>query len=254
MLWSLKGSGNLCSFINMSIIKSAILNIPVDIKSIQKEVTTLQAGYWLPHINRHDYEGGWDVLSFRSPGGALNTAADALNNEQYANTPLLEHCPSVRLLLESIQCEKLSARLLNLQAGAVIKEHTDKELYFEKGEARLHFPVVTNPFVEFYLDNERLQMQEGECWYINANLPHRLANNGSSDRIHLVVDCIVNDWLRKVFRSCIAKSELNQNDVVLRNKNTTLQIIRELRMRADGVSAKLADDLERQLNEAEGGD
>lgn len=237
----------------MSIIKSAILNIPVDIKSIQKEVTILQAELWKPHLNKRDYEGGWDVLSLRSPGGGLNTLAEALNNERYANTPLLEQCPSVRLLLESLQCEKLSARFLNLHAGAVIKEHTDKELYFEKGEARLHFPVITNPFVEFYLDNERLLMQEGECWYINANLPHRLANNGSNNRIHLVVDCIVNDWLQGVFRNCIAKTELMEKDVVLQHKNTTLQIINELRMRADSTSIQLADDLERQLNEAEGG-
>jgi quercetin dioxygenase-like cupin family protein len=235
----------------MSIIKSAILNIPVDIKSIQKEVTTLQTGYWKPHMNRHDYEGGWEVLSFRSPGGGSNTLAEAVNGEQYADTPLLENCPSVRILLNSLQCEKLSARLLNLQAGAVIKEHTDKELYFEKGEARLHFPVITNPFVEFYLDNDRLPMQEGECWYINANLPHRLANKGSNDRIHLVVDCIVNDWLRNVFSTCVTKTELQERDIVLQNKNTTLQIISELRRRADSRSVELANELERQLREAE---
>ncbi|MCS3798005.1 aspartyl/asparaginyl beta-hydroxylase domain-containing protein [Niastella sp. OAS944] len=237
----------------MSIIKSAILNIPVDIKSIQKEVTILQAELWQPHLNKWDYEGGWDVLSLRSPGGGLNTLAEALNNEPYANTLLLKQCPSVRLLLDSLQCEKLSARFLNLHAGAVIKEHTDKELYFEKGEARLHFPIVTNPFVEFYLDNERLPMQEGECWYINANLPHRLANNGSNNRIHLVVDCMVNDWLQEVFRNCITKTELMERDIVLRNKNTTIQIINELRMRADSTSVQLANELERQLNEAEGG-
>lgn len=237
----------------MSIIKSAILNIPVDIKSIQKEVTILQAELWQPHLNKWDYEGKWDVLSLRSPGGGLNTLAEALNNELYANTPLLEQCPSVRLLLDSLQCEKLSARFLNLHAGAVIKEHTDKELYFEKGEVRLHFPVITNQFVEFYLDNERLPMQEGECWYINANLPHRLANNGSNNRIHLVVDCIVNDWLQEVFRDCIAKTVLKERDIVLQNKNTTLQIINELRMRADSTSIKLADELQRQLTEAEGG-
>ena len=165
---------------------------------------------------------------------------------------MLDHCPAVRLLLNSLQCEKLSARLLNLQAGAVIKEHTDKELYFEKGEARLHFPVITNPLVEFYPDNERLPMQEGECWYINANLPHRLANKGSNDRIHLVVDCIVNDWLQGVFNDCIAKTELKERDLALQQKNTTLQIINELRRRADSTSVKLADELERQLNEVEG--
>jgi quercetin dioxygenase-like cupin family protein len=233
----------------MSIIKSALLKIPVDVKSIQKEIEILQSGYWQPHFNKHDYEGGWDVLSFRSPGGGLNTFAESLNNEAYADTPLLERCLSVRLLLDSLQCEKLSARLLNLQAGAVIKEHTDKELYFEKGEARLHFPIITNPFVEFYLDNERLQMQEGDCWYINANLPHRLANKGSSNRIHLVVDCKVNHWLSQVFNQAIAKTELNDQEIFLRDRHTILQTINELRRQPDSRANELANELERQLNE-----
>jgi quercetin dioxygenase-like cupin family protein len=236
----------------MSIIKYAILKIPVAIKSIQKEIETLQSGYWMPHLNKHDYEGGWDVLSFRSPGGVLNTLSESLNKEAYADTPLLERCPSVRSLLDSIQCEKLSARLLNLQAGAVIKEHTDKELYFEKGEARLHFPIITNPFVEFYLDNERLPMQEGDCWYINANLPHRLANKGSSNRIHLVVDCKVNHWLIEVFnKGCMAKRELKDHEVFLRDKNMILQTINELRSQPGRKAAELANELEKQLREAE---
>jgi quercetin dioxygenase-like cupin family protein len=245
-------SKNLCSFINMSIIKWALLRIPVALKSIQQEVETLQSGYWQPHFNRLDYEGGWDVISFRSPGGSLNAFAESLNNEAYADTPLLHNCPTVRSLLDSLQCEKLSARLLNLQAGAVIREHTDKELYFEKGEARLHFPIITNPFVEFYLDNERLQMQEGDCWYINANLPHRLANKGNSNRIHLVVDCKVNQWLYEVFdQACIAKTELKDAELFLRDKHMVLQTINELRRQPDSRAAELANELERQLNEAE---
>lgn len=235
----------------MSIIKSALLNIAVDVKSIQKEIEILQSGYWQPHFNRHDYEGGWDVLSFRSPGGGLNAFAESLNNEAYTDTPLLERCPSVRSLLDSLQCEKLSARLLNLQAGAIIKEHTDKELYFEKGEARLHFPIITNPFVAFYLDNERLQMQEGDCWYINANLPHRLANKGSSNRIHLVVDCKVNHWLSQVFNQAIEKTELKDKEIFLRDRHTILQTISELRRQPDSRANELANELERQLNETD---
>jgi len=245
-------SENLCRFISMSIIKYARLNIPVAIKSIQKEIEKLQTDYWQPHFNQHDYEGGWDVLSFRSPGGGLNSFAESFNKEAYADTPLLDFCPSVRALLNSLACEKLSARLLNLQAGAVIKEHTDKELYFEKGEARLHFPIITNAFVEFYLDNERLQMQQGECWYINANLPHRLANKGSSNRIHLVVDCKVNHWLSEVFnKACVEKNELKDTEVLLRDKNTILQTINELRRQPGSSAAELANELEKQLKAAE---
>ena len=38
-----------------------------------------------------------------------------------------------------------------------------------------------------------LPMGEGECWYINFNLPHRIHNRGTTDRVHLVIDCVLND-------------------------------------------------------------
>jgi hypothetical protein len=59
--------------------------------------------------------------------------------------------------------------------------------------------VATNPEVEFYVSGERIVMREGEAWYINFNLPHRIYNGGGTDRIHLVIDCEVNDWVRSVF-------------------------------------------------------
>ena len=57
-------------------------------------------------------------------------------------------------------------------------------------------PVITNPQVEFYLNNRRIRMVEGECWYLDLNQPHRVQNRGMTDRVHLVIDCQLNDWLR----------------------------------------------------------
>ena len=42
-------------------------------------------------------------------------------------------------------------------------------------------------------------MLEGEAWYLNFNLKHSVRNHGVSERIHLVIDCIANDWLRSFF-------------------------------------------------------
>jgi hypothetical protein len=39
-------------------------------------------------------------------------------------------------------------------------------------------------------------MAPGECWYLRLSDPHRVANRGETDRIHLVIDCRANDWLR----------------------------------------------------------
>jgi hypothetical protein len=117
------------------------------------------------------------------------------------------------------------------------------------GKTRLHFPVFTNPQVDFFLDNTRLEMHEGECWYINANLPHRVANKGNNDRIHLVIDCKVNEWLQAIFQNdIIRKEELSDDESTLRNKDTILKTIAELRTQTNSpVALALADDLEKKL-------
>jgi aspartyl/asparaginyl beta-hydroxylase (cupin superfamily) len=136
----------------------------------------------------------------------------------------------------------MSARLLNLRCGAVIKAHRDAVLAFEKGEARLHVPIVTNPGVEFVIDGERVVMEAGTCWYINANLTHRVANNGDTDRIHLVVDCGVNDWLRERF----AAAEVSHSEV-RREPQETRQMIELLHAMNSPASRAIIAQLEQEL-------
>ncbi|MCH5684099.1 aspartyl/asparaginyl beta-hydroxylase domain-containing protein [Niabella sp. W65] len=120
---------------------------------------------------------------------------------------------------------------LNLKAGACIKPHRDRELAFEMGEARLHFPIITNPDVAFFVEDHQLNMQAGECWYINANLTHHVSNNGKTDRVHLVIDCLVNEWLRELFSRAVKHTKADIVDVerqkqiveALRLQNTPLQ-------------------------------
>ena len=132
----------------------------------------------------------------------------------------------------------MSVRLLNLKSGAMIKSHRDLNLCFEKGEARIHIPVFTNPQVEFFIEEERINMKESESWYINANNFHRVSNLGLTDRIHLVFDCIVNDWLKNIF---------NQGEKVYSEEKPVegemQKIINELRLQNTSVSNRLADEL-----------
>ena len=46
-------------------------------------------------------------------------------------------------------------------------------------------------------------MAEGEAWYLDLNRRHSVVNNGSSSRIHLVVDCVVDHWLRSVLEDVL---------------------------------------------------
>jgi aspartyl/asparaginyl beta-hydroxylase (cupin superfamily) len=162
----------------------------------------------------------------------------------YAATPLLAHCPGIERFLSSLACPVLSARLLNLRPGSVIKSHRDAELAFEHGEARLHVPIFTNPDVEFYIDEQRLAMLPGTCWYINANLPHRVANRGACDRIHLVIDCVVDEWLRALFSTgAVEHSEVRRDPRELRQM---IALLREMNSpAAPALIAQLEEELAR---------
>jgi aspartyl/asparaginyl beta-hydroxylase (cupin superfamily) len=72
---------------------------------------------------------------------------------------------------------------------------------------RLHIPIITDPRIDFFVNNRKVVMNEGECWYINFNLPHRVYNNSDIDRVHLVIDCVVNDWVRSIIEISEAESE-----------------------------------------------
>jgi len=200
-------------------------------------------GNWKPHFNTRDYEGDWEVLPLRSPGGTDNIFPEAIGGEKgFANTPYMDQTLSVKKLVAQLQCPVNSVRLLNLKAGAIIKQHRDVELAFEKGCARLHFPVQTNSLVEFYVNNIHVTMLPGESWYINANLPHRVTNAGNTDRIHLVIDCEVNDWLKAIFEEAEKTTFKEKID-----KKQTIQMIEALRAMDNETSNRIADKLEVKL-------
>jgi len=160
---------------------------------------------WVQHFNQGYYEGDWSGLALRAPIGATSLYPGATGPAgEFADTPVLPRCPAFQAVLAGFLCPLKSVRLLRLKAGSVIREHADPGLGYAAGEVRIHVPVRTNPQVEFYVDQERIVMREGECWYLALENLHRVQNLGPTDRIHLVIDCLVNDWLRGVLEAANA--------------------------------------------------
>jgi mannose-6-phosphate isomerase-like protein (cupin superfamily) len=220
-------------------------DVDYDMLLVQKEVDLLLKNeIWLAHYNKVQYSGEWTALPLRSPNGDLtNPIAESFFGAEFKDTQLLNSLPSLVKLMENLKCEKFSVRLLNLKAGAYIKPHKDHDLSFENGEARLHFPIFTNENVKFYLEDSLLTMKEGDCWYINANLTHQVFNDGLTDRIHLVIDCKVNDWLKAFF----SKGELICS--AQKKDNAQLkQIISELKLQNTPTSLALVKQLSKELD------
>ena len=154
---------------------------------------------WIAHFNKGYYDGDWSGIPLRTTAGAHSPLYPDPTVNEYDNLPVLDQCPYFQHAVRSFECPIRTVRLLRLGGGAVIKEHRDYGLEYEEGEARVHIPVRTNPDVVFMLDGQRLVLAEGEAWYLNVNLPHSVRNDGLADRVHLVIDCVVNDWLREIF-------------------------------------------------------
>jgi hypothetical protein len=168
---------------------------------LKNDLARVAAEEWTAHYNQGDYGGEWRGAALRAPAGAAHRLnAGAPGAAGFEETALLGRCPYFRQVLAEFACPLKSARLLSLAPGSFIREHTDHALDFEDGEIRIHIPIETNLGVEFYVCGERLLLEEGGCYYVNVNLPHRVNNRGQRDRIHLVIDAEVNDWMRDLFR------------------------------------------------------
>lgn len=183
------------------VVACARLPVASPLADLQAEVAGLLARAWVDHVNQRDYVGGWDVLPLRCQrqhaGAHPVLQGFAIDGGQdWQDLPVLDDCPALRGVLDALACPRQSARLMRLHAGADILPHRDQGLGLEHGQARLHLPIQTTAEVDFIVAGHRMPMAAGELWYFNADLVHEVRNRGAQDRIHLVVDCEANDWLR----------------------------------------------------------
>lgn len=186
----------------MSLCLFSLITKAEHLQQMQLELQLLAKQHWCSHVNKTDYQGGWDVLALRCATKHLHAHAILQSfaiedGTEWQDLPLLEQAPYVKNFLQHLPVSIKSVRLMRLHPGAVIQPHRDHGLCLERGEARLHLPLQTNPELKFYVAEQLVPMQEGELWYINADQTHRVENKGGVARINLVIDCEANDWLRE---------------------------------------------------------
>jgi hypothetical protein len=170
-----------------------------DAAKLKSDLDKFAENDWTPHFNTQYYEGDWSGIALRAAKDAHVQLYPDPMATAYEDTENLKRCSYIPEVLSAFQCELEAARFLRLTAGSVIREHRDHKLAFEDGFVRVHIPVRTNAQVEFFLDGVSVPMNEGEAWYLNFNLRHSVANRSAEDRVHLVVDCVLNDWLAEFF-------------------------------------------------------
>ena len=180
------------------------LRLPLDFEpdKLAADMANFSSAQWIAHFVKQNYDGDWSVIALRGPAGArhpVQTIYSDPGRSDFEDTAMLAGSPYFRQVLTSFACPLHAVRLMRLTPGSLIKEHRDHDLAFEQGMVRIHIPVVTNDGVDFRLNGTRVAMPAGSSWYLRLSDPHSVANRGSSDRVHLVIDAVVNDWVAALF-------------------------------------------------------
>jgi hypothetical protein len=129
-------------------------------------------------------------------------------------THLVDSFAGVRALCDELsenESQIQRVRLMKLApGGGELQRHTDQvdtETGTRDGQfMRVHVPIVTNDKVEFTAWDcdgvpKTVNMATGAAWYLDTRKPHRAVNNGTTDRIHLVVDVQSNAKLLSLLRA-----------------------------------------------------
>lgn len=176
----------------------AKLPFAFDPARLQADLAAIEAMEWTDHFVKQNYEGQWDVLPLRHQAGATHPVMKAYtppDATDFVDADCLAATPYFRDVLAAFDAPLKAVRLMRLTPGSRIKEHFDYDLAADWGEARIHVPITTNPGVTFLLNRSPVPMQPGEAWYLRLADPHAVTNEGTTDRVHLVIDCAANDWL-----------------------------------------------------------
>jgi hypothetical protein len=172
------------------------------------DLQALHSTIWTDHFVRQNYVGSWSAIPLRAPVDASHPilmVCSHLSGVEYGDTPFLAQTPYLREVLRTLECPQMATRLMRLTPGSTIKEHRDPDLDPAGGFARLHIPILTNPGAKFWLNDRLVVMESGSLWYLRLTDPHRARNDGDADRVHLVIDVEVNDWLRSMLVAALRR-------------------------------------------------
>lgn len=166
-----------------------LLRLPLrfDAAALLAEIDALPSQAWTDHPQ--GYKGN-DAVRFVTVNGMPTDDIGV----PMAPTHYLDSCPYVRAAMAALGAVWGRCRLMRLEPGAVVPAHVDVDFYW-RTHIRIHVPIVTNPHVDFTVDDQTVHMAAGDCWVFDTFARHTVRNNGSERRTHLVMDTVGGEGL-----------------------------------------------------------
>jgi len=159
------------------------LPLAFDADRLAAEISALGEDAWKPHPQGYP---GNDALSLISVDG--DPASDAIAGPMRP-TPLLLRCPYLMQTLDAIGAVWGRSRLMRLSGHAEVTPHADVNYYWRE-RMRVHVPILTQPTVRFMCGDDEINMAAGECWIFDTWRLHRVINDATRARVHLVADTV----------------------------------------------------------------
>ncbi len=229
------------------------LSLEIDPHKLNSDLLICQALQWKEHFNERDYDGSWTAISLRSRSGNAQDILAPDSDLPFIDTSLLAQCNYFRDILDAMEFEKETVRLLRLEPGSIIKEHRDMGLAYRYGCFRLHIPIVTDTTVLFTVGGKNIPMLKGECWYADFDLPHSVVNESPNERIHLIIDGKRNAWTDQWFAASgyDFEEERKKTDLPVETKKQMIQHLKEMKTQvAKDMILKLESEIQAILNAA----
>jgi hypothetical protein len=160
-------------------------------EAVAKELTATNLWNWLnlrkaPGLNHNVVDD--IVLRFQPVQGqhTLMSYFNDLDCVDYFSQGFLKE--TMKLVTGTFDNSKLGRIIAaKLHPGSAIKLHKDEGDYV-KAHDRFHLVITTNSDVKFTCEAEEIHMNAGEIWWFDNKKEHSVVNNGSTERIHVVVD------------------------------------------------------------------
>jgi len=179
----------------MSTLREALIRHPVarrlaprfDPERLAGDLGCVHESWWERHRGSY-HDGAWESVSLWAPRGDVREQTS--KGGEFAATPALAFCPYLASVMEQLPGQRNRVRLMRLRPGGHIYRHSDPLHTIAAGLVRLHVPVLTNADVRFLVNDVPVPLLAGETWHVDVRFPHEVANNGTTMRVHLVLDVV----------------------------------------------------------------
>ena len=163
-------------------LENEFIQLPVlfDVDRLKQELAQFKENDWKPH--HEGFKGNFSIPLI-SVGGKENNEFKG----EMAETKFLKASPYLRQVIGSFGEVIGRSRLMGLSPGGEVPLHSDINYHWYK-RVRIHIPIVTDSSVIFYCGEKETHMRAGEAWIFDSWKYHRVSNNSSLFRVHLVID------------------------------------------------------------------